>query len=435
MRLLRSLAGLVAVARQGRFLALTTVSSVLLTGCGESAPTVQLLTNFEGASLGSHVRTGDWAFDLTIGHDSNSDFLRWYSFRIATAELAPFTFHIINAGQTSAAAAWPFNQPVVSQDGGATWQRIADVGYDGQVFTFRYTPVSASGWIAYSPVYNYSRWTGLVAEINDHPRVRSVAVIANSLAGNPIHLVEVTDPTVPALDKSAIWVTARQHPAEAGGSWMAEGMLDWILSEQPAARELLRSAVVYLVPFMNPDGVLLGNYRVNRVGVNLNRVWNDADPSYAPSVAAVVREMESFVADGGNIAIFVDFHTHSSERKNFLIYNGADITSPQMGAEIEAFTAVLNRINPDFTAAGSEQGGIDTRLARAWAYQALGIHAVTCEGSYQDVDHGPGAGHYMTVDRYLDLGAAFGKAVAEFFFGISEGDGLALHRWAAITEG
>jgi predicted deacylase len=208
---------------------------------------------------------------------------------------------------------------------------------------------------------------------------------------------------------------------------MAEGMLDWILSEQPAARELLRRSVVYLVPFMNPDGVLLGNYRVNRVGVNLNRVWNDPDPSYAPSVAAVVREMESFVAGGGDITIFVDYHAHSSRRKNFFFYNGSDITDPQMGAEIEAFMAVLNRINPDFTAAGSEQGGTDTRLARAWAYQALGIHAVTFEGSYQDVDYGPSTGQYMTVARYLGLGEAFGRAVAESFFGIPEGGGLALH--------
>lgn len=143
-----------------------------------------------------------------------------------------------------------------------------DLAYDGQVFTFSYTPVSRVDWIANSPVYNYSRWTTLVAGIRDHSRVSSVAVITNSLEGNPIQLVEVTDAAVTAPYKRAICVTARQHPAEAGGSWMAEGMLDWILSEQPAARELLRRSVVYLVPFMNPDGVLLGNYRVNRAGIN-----------------------------------------------------------------------------------------------------------------------------------------------------------------------
>lgn len=143
--------------------------------------------------------------------------------------------------------------------------------------------------------------------------------------------------------------------------------------------------------------------------------------------------MEGFVASGSNVTIFVDFQSNSSERKNFFIYNGSDITSPQMGAEIEAFMAVLNRVNPDFTAAGSEQGGSDTGLARAWAYQALGIHAVTFEGSYQDVDYGPGVGQYMTVEGYLALGEAFGRAVAEFFFGVPDGGSPALHCQPAAT--
>jgi hypothetical protein len=137
-------------------------------------------------------------------------------------------------------------------------------------------------------------------------------------------------------------------------------------------------------------------------------------------VAAVVEEMQNQVAAGAEIEIFVDFHTYSTKLKNYFIYTGSDIATPEMAAEIEDFMELMSNINPDFTADRSVPGGNDTRLARPWAYQTLGIQAVTFEGSYQYTDYGPNSGQYMTVDRYLALGEAFGKATAEFYYGISE---------------
>jgi hypothetical protein len=410
---------------------LAAICASCLAGCSDSAvdpiaiSSVELRTDFEGASIGSVERVGDQTFNLTIRFDTNSELLNWYSFRIATQGSIPLTFRITNAGQTSVAPAWPICRPALSTDGGTTWQRTPDVVYDGQTFSFTHTPASNADWVAYVPVYNFSRWTGIVEDIRNHPRVTSLRVIANSLNGNPIHLVEVTDPAIAEENKTIVWVTARQHPMEAGGSWMAEGMLNWLLGGSPQAAELTRRSVVFLVPFMNPDGVLLGNYRVNSLGMNLNRVWDDPQPEFAPSVAAVEREMESAVASGREIEIFVDFHTWSTKLENFLIYTSAEASSTAMAAEIEAFMELMSEINPDFSADRAiAGGGTDTRLARPWAFQTLGIQAVTFEGAYQYVDYGPNRGQYMTAERYLALGEAFGKATAEFFHGISEGGSL-----------
>jgi hypothetical protein len=89
-----------------------------------------------------------------------------------------------------------------------------------------------------------------------------------------------------------------------------------------------------------------------------------------------------------------------------------------MVTEIHSFASVMNRINPDFSAIGSEAWPGDTTLSSRWVYDAFGVHGVIFEASFQDVDYGPYQGQYMTIERYWALGVALGKAVAEFFYSV-----------------
>ncbi|MFC1660066.1 M14-type cytosolic carboxypeptidase [Gemmatimonadota bacterium] len=360
---------------------------------------------------------------LEIRKDTNSDFARWYSFRARGGGGVPLTFLIQNAGEVSVADAWPMNRPAVSHDGGQSWGRIPDTQYDGQIFAFRHTPVSDDEWIALVPVYNFSRWLSVADEIRDHPMVDTLVVLTNTLEGRPVHLVKVTDPAVPDAEKRAIWATARQHPAEVGGSWKAEGLLRWFLSERLQAAELRRLGILYMVPFMNPDGVWHGNYRVNTVGANLNREWANQNPATAPSVAATAAQVRDYVASGGNLAFFVDLHSYTILRKNFFFYSGPDRAPPEQVQEIQALMDRFQEINGDFTRDGSSPSADDTRLARGWAFETFGVQAVTFESAYQDVTYGPNAGQFMTLDRYMALGEGLGKAVAEVLFGIPESGG------------
>jgi len=377
-----------------------------------------IVTDFEGASLGSAVRRNESTFHLNLRGDTNSGSMRWYSFRIQGDERGLFSFRILNAGDASASSAWAFDRPLVSVNGGSTWERIADTDYDGQVFTFWYAPRTGSDWVAYQPVYNFSRWEAWLGQHQDDAAVDSVRVIGTTLGGRPVHLVKITDRSVPDTEKTAVWVIARQHASEVGGSWAAEGLLQWLVGTDPQAAELRRRAVFYMIPFMNPDGVALGNYRTNGAGRDINREWLARNPSTAPSVAAAATEMEGFVAGGGTVTLFADFHSASSSRKNYFIYNGAEGTSPEEAAEISTFMELYEALNPDFTVGGSVVGLVDARRARRWAYESLGTHAITFETAYQDVQYGPRMSEYMTTDRFMELGADFGRAVAEFFFSV-----------------
>ena len=67
---------------------------------------------------------------------------------------------------------------------------------------------------------------------------------------------------------------ARQHPGETPGSIMMEGALDFLLGNSLEAELLRYFFTFYVIPILNPDGVVHGNYRCNLNGIDLNRVWN-----------------------------------------------------------------------------------------------------------------------------------------------------------------
>ncbi len=393
-------------------------------GCAQSDPAseepadpVTIRTDFEGSNLATWSVAGDSLIQVSIRPDTNSPGYRWYSFIVENGTDRNLTFRIMNAGGSNAAPAWAYNQPAVSADDGRAWTRITDTAYDGVNFTFRYTPPVNSAWIAYQPVYNLSRWLDMADEIKDNAYVDTLYVLASSREGNPLHLVKVTDSSVDDSLKSAVWIVARQHPAEVGGSYMAEGLLRWAIGDSPAAQTFRRRSMLYMIPFMNPDGVLHGNYRVNGAGVNLNRVWDDPALETEPTVASAVAVMERFRDDGGDIRLFADFHAHSTYRKNFFYY-ASEESDPELHRQMTQFIYRFSSINPDFTFDESvETSPGNPGIAWAWAYLTFRTHAVTFESSYQDITYGPNAGEYMTVDRLLALGEAFGRATAGYFYG------------------
>jgi murein tripeptide amidase MpaA len=62
-------------------------------------------------------------------------------------------------------------------------------------------------------------------------------------------------------EKKAIVVSARVHPGEAQSSFMVQGFIEFILSDDPIADALRNKYVFKVIPMLNPDGVIYGNYR------------------------------------------------------------------------------------------------------------------------------------------------------------------------------
>jgi len=71
--------------------------------------------------------------------------------------------------------------------------------------------------------------------------------------------------------KKGIVLSGRVHPGETSNSHVMESVLDFLTGPQEEAKELRDNFIFKVVPMLNPDGVVCGNYRCNLAGVDLNR--------------------------------------------------------------------------------------------------------------------------------------------------------------------
>lgn len=130
-----------------------------------------------------------------------------------------------------------------------------------------------------------------------------------STEGRDVRVVTVTDPSVSG-PKRTVWLTGIQHSAETAAGWGIEGVLDFLLSDDPLAASARRACVVNAVPIVNVDSVAEGRGRLHPRNLNLNREWEKPEP--AAEAAAIRGEMDRSVARGERIDLFVDIHGFSS---------------------------------------------------------------------------------------------------------------------------
>ena len=98
--------------------------------------------------------------------------------------------------------------------------------------------------------------------------------MCQTLAGNRCEMLIITNFKSSQEDiakRKAIIITGRVHPGESNSSYILEGMIDFICGQEREAKILRDTYVFKIVPMLNPDGVVVGNYRCSLGGQDLNR--------------------------------------------------------------------------------------------------------------------------------------------------------------------
>ena len=69
-------------------------------------------------------------------------------------------------------------------------------------------------------------------------------------------------------------------------------------------------AEIHIIPMLNPDGVILGNSRVNLGGVDMNRRWATGilDPTVTPEISTMKDYMIRYK---NQILMYLDLHGHT----------------------------------------------------------------------------------------------------------------------------
>lgn len=167
-------------------------------------------------------------------------------------------------------------------------------------------------------------------------------VLCKTLGGLDCPIVTITSRN--KLQKKAIILTARQHPGETVGSWMMRGALHFLTQPDSSDAALLRdNYIIKLVPMMNPDGVINGNYRCSLAGCDLNRRWKHPSKVIHPTVYATKKLAKQLHEERG-VVLFCDLHGHS-RKQNMFIY-GCDNRADQESCRMMPF--ILSKISPLF---------------------------------------------------------------------------------------
>jgi hypothetical protein len=165
-------------------------------------------------------------------------------------------------------------------------------------------------------------------------------VLCKSLAGNDVDLLTITNFATPEEEiraRRGVVYTARVHPGESNSSWIMRGALEFLTSEDPIAVALRDRFVYKIVPMLNVDGVVAGNYRCSLAGVDLNRHWKTPSPTIHPTIYAT-KQMIKRMAAVRPILMCVDLHGHS-RKMNVFVY----------GCPIPTTSMPLSSPSPDST--------------------------------------------------------------------------------------
>jgi murein tripeptide amidase MpaA len=111
----------------------------------------------------------------------------------------------------------------------------------------------------------------------------------------PLYAITVSKESKSYKRKPVILITSRVHAAETPGSWVFKGIFSFITSGSQEAKFLRKFYTFVLVPVLNPDGVVCGNYRSSVAGVDLNRQWISPDPDIHPEIYSIKSLMKTMV--------------------------------------------------------------------------------------------------------------------------------------------
>jgi murein tripeptide amidase MpaA len=194
-------------------------------------------------------------------------------------------------------------------------------------FSLKFPYDNDTVYIAHCYPYTYSQLQRYLGTLEADPTLRNRVqrkTLCQTIAGNNCDYVIIGDFTN-GKEKKGIFLTSRVHPGETMASYLIEYIIDYLVSNSPIARTLRENFIIKIVPMLNIDGVVNGNYRCNLAGVDLNRQWIDPSKKSHPTIYHT-KQLIKRMKEERDLMLYCDFHGHS-RKKNAFIYGCARDTS------------------------------------------------------------------------------------------------------------
>jgi cytosolic carboxypeptidase protein 2/3 len=337
----------------------------------EADRTLVFESRFESGNLKKAISTTENEYDLYLKNDYNSQgYGQWYYFKVSnTRKNTTYTFNIVNHFKPDSL----YNQgmkPLAysvkkAKYEGCGWFRIGQnvwyypTGtkkkngwgiYYSMSFSFEFEYDKDEVYFCHSYPYTYRDLKDFLKICNDKKadRVRRTE-LCKSLGGNSLDYIIITNFESPDGDiakRESVIITGRVHPGETVSSFIVEGILEFLISDSDVAKQLRDTYVFKIVPMLNPDGVVLGNYRCSLSGQDLNRQWANATARLYPEIF-YTKQMLNKTVGSRPINFFIDVHGHS-RKKNIFMYGCHNKNTDKRNAE-KIFPLVFSKTHSSFS--------------------------------------------------------------------------------------
>lgn len=176
--------------------------------------------------------------------------------------------------------------PAVSTDGGETWNWMGTEAVQKNTFTYHFA--KAGDVVQFAVTLPYVSST-LNQFLKRHARNEHLhqTLLTKSREGRDVILLIIG---TPGADREAILVTARHHATETIASYLLEGIIEEAISDSPDGKIFRERFVMYVVPFVDQDGVEKGDQGKNRKPHDHNRDYGN--DSIYPEVKAIKQLQE-----------------------------------------------------------------------------------------------------------------------------------------------
>ena len=309
---------------------------------GPEDKTLVFESRFESGNLSLAIKSSDVEYNLVLQNDINSKGnTQWFYYQVKnTSENLDVRFNIVNFTKKDSLYNFGMKVLVFSEKENAKselgWFRAGtDISYYQNnirrpgsskcffslSFNYKFEYSQDTVYFAYCFPYTY---TDLIQDIMDlelDPFVSNIMSrkkICDTIGGNKCYCLSITAPCDPdqLRKKKGIVLTARVHPGETVGSWMMKGAIEFLTGNSREAEILRQTYVFKIIPMLNPDGVIYGNYRCGLAGVDLNRRWKNPNKNLHPTIFHSKKYIKS-LAKERSIELICDMHGHSRQKSIF----------------------------------------------------------------------------------------------------------------------
>ena len=232
------------------------------------APRLSELTidfDFENGNLGTHEIKENTVVVGPVSRHKDT----WFSFKIKGVKHKKVTMVIewLNSVRATSNFGGQVNNTAMITYDGKGFEIVKDVNFrlkdpdveDGNfIQTLHHTFREDEAHVTYCAPWSNTRMAALTAKLESDPRVEVDNIGYSKYKKLPLTYYKITDKDYPDADKKKLFLIAREDSYEAGGSWAAEGVINFLLSGDPVANEMLKKMAFVIFPIFSVDGVAMG---------------------------------------------------------------------------------------------------------------------------------------------------------------------------------